>query len=187
MHRYEATRGRQVVTLEEGAMIGKFDDFQFDIRTWRIFGYRLKPLHVFGRAGGVAAEDLDKVGRDVVFIRAESQVVWSGAARNPEEGRAWASRYLGSKVLSRDGTALGTVGDLMFDDATHALCGLILSDGRLVLLDERVSTGPAAVVLEDDRCAVPLLDPQENEDPDHWWARMEEASRLGRSGPTQDA
>jgi len=186
MQRYEATRGRQVVTLREGAIVGKLDDFQFDIRTWRIFGYRLKSLHVFGRAGGVAAADLEKVGRDVVFVSAESKVVWSGAARNPEEGRAWASRYLGTKVLSRDGTDLGVVEDLLFDPTAHALVAVVLADGRLALLGEHVSTGPAAVVLEDTRFAVPLIDAEEGEDPELWWARMEQAARRGRpEGPAE--
>jgi uncharacterized protein YrrD len=176
MHRFEATRGRQVVTLAEGAIVGKFDDFQFDIRTRRIFGYRLKSLHVFGRAGGVPAAELDKIGRDVVFIRAEGAVVWSGATRNAEDGRAWASRYLGTKVLSRDGSALGEVHDLVFDAGAHLLRAVILADGRLSLLDERVSTGPAAVVLEDEGCAVPLVEAEEGEDPALWWARMEAAA-----------
>ena len=182
MQRFDAARGRQVVTLREGANVGKLDDFQFDIRTWRIFGYRLKSPHVFGRAGGVAAADVEKVGRDVVFVSAESKVVWSGATRNPEEGRAWASRYLGTKVLSRDGTDLGTVEDLVFDPAAHLLVAVVLSDGRLALLGERVSTGPAAVVLEDTRYAVPLLDVEEGEDPELWWARMEQAARKGHPG-----
>ncbi len=180
MHRYEATRGRQVVTLEEGAIVGKLDDFQFDIRSWRIYGYRLKSLSVFGRAGGVAAADLEKVGRDVVFVTAESSVVWSGAARNPEDGRAWASRYVGTKVLTRDGTALGEVEDLLFDARSHTVRAVVLSDGRLALLGEHVSTGPAAVVLEDERRAVPLLDAEEGEDPDAWGARMEQAARVDR-------
>lgn len=183
MIRYETTRSRPVVSLEEGAIVGKFDDFQFDIRSWRIFGYRLRANTMFGRAGGIQADDLDKVGRDVVFISSEERVEWSGGARNPEDGRAWASRYLGTKVISRDGTALGEVDDLVFCPADDRLVALVLSGERIVELGPHVATGSAAVVIEDASFAVPLPD-DDPESPTNWWERVRTAV-TGRARPPE--
>ncbi len=169
MIRYESTRARPVVSREEGAIVGKFDDFQFDIRTWSIYGYRLRSSSMFGRAGGIQADDLDQVGRDVVFITSETRVEWSGGSRNPEDGRAWASRYLGTKVISRDGTALGEIDDLVFCARTDTLVGLILSGERIVQLGRHVATGSAAVVIEDASFAVPLPAEEDIENPTRWW------------------
>lgn len=169
MIRYETTRARPVVSREEGAIVGKFDDFQFDIRTWRIYGYRLRSTSMFGRAGGIEADDLDQVGRDVVFISSEQRIQWSGASRNSEDGRAWASRYLGTKVISRDGTSMGEVDDLVFCARTDTLVALILSGERIVELDRHVATGSAAVVIEDASFAVALPEHEDHENPTNWW------------------
>jgi uncharacterized protein YrrD len=177
MIRYETTRARPVVSREEGAIVGKFDDFQFDIRTWGIYGYRLRSSSMFGRAGGILAEDLDQVGRDVVFISSEERVEWSGGSRNPEDGRAWASRYLGTKVISRDGTALGEVDDLVFCARTDKLVALILSGERIVELDRHVATGSAAVVIEDASHAIPLPSEAESENPARWWENARKVFR----------
>jgi uncharacterized protein YrrD len=172
MIRYETTRARPVVSREEGAIVGKFDDFQFDIRSWTIYGYRLRSSSMFGRAGGVLAEDLDQIGRDVVFITSESRVEWTGGSRNPEDGRAWASRYLGTKVISRDGTALGEIDDLVFCARTDTLVALILSGERIVELGRNVATGSAAVVIEDASFAVPLPAEEDHENPTTWWVNV---------------
>ncbi len=169
MIRYETTRSRPVVSREEGAIVGKFDDFQFDIRSWSIYGYRLRSTSMFGRAGGILAEDLNQVGRDVVFITSEQRVQWTGGCRNPEDGRAWASRYLGTKVISRDGTAMGEVDDLVFCARSDALVALVLSGERIVELGRHVATGSAAVVIEDASLAVPLPEEDDHENPTGWW------------------
>jgi uncharacterized protein YrrD len=189
MIRYETTRARPVVSREEGAIVGKFDDFQFDIRTWSIYGYRLRSSSMFGRAGGVLADDLDQVGRDVVFITSEARVEWTGGARNPEDGRAWASRYLGTKVISRDGTALGEVDDLVFCARTDALVALILSGERIVELGRHVATGSAAVVIEDASFAVLLPEAEEDhENPTNWWASVRKVfSKKDKPEPDADA
>jgi len=181
MIRYESTRARPVISRQEGAIVGKFDDFQFDIRSWQVYGYRLRSTKMFGRAGGIRAEDLDLVGRDVVFIISEDRVQWTGGSRNPAAGRAWASRYLGTKVISRDGTAMGEVDDIVFDASSDRVVALVLSGERVVELGRHVATGSAAVVIEEASYAVPL--PEEDvESPTGWWERARGAFRSkGRS------
>ncbi len=146
---FRKAHGLQVIARQEGAIIGRFDDFQFDLETRAIYGYRIKGTGMFAKAGGVAATSLDQIGRDVAFVGAEDTVEWSGAGRNVEDGRAWASQYRGTRVMSRNGVSLGTVEDFVFDPASDAVLGLVLDGERLVELGPPVATGPAAVIIED--------------------------------------
>ncbi len=39
---FRKAHGLQVVARKEGALIGRFDDFQFDLESRAIYGYRMK-------------------------------------------------------------------------------------------------------------------------------------------------
>lgn len=175
MNRLEESRGKPVVTRREGAIAAKFDDFQFDLRTWEIYGYRLRATSMFGKAGGIQAGDLDQVGRDVAFVGSADQVEWTGGGRNAEDGRAWASRYLGTRVISRDGASLGEVEDLVFEPGASRVVAVILTGERIALLDDSVATGSAAVVLENEDLAHALPKDRHGEMPASWWARVQRA------------
>jgi uncharacterized protein YrrD len=146
---FRKAHGLQVVAKKEGAIVGRFDDFQFDLATRSIYGYRIKGTGMFAKAGGVAANALDQIGRDVAFVGEEASVEWSGGGRNVEDGRAWASQYRGTRVMSRNGVSLGTVEDFVFDPGADMVMGLVLDGERIVELGPAVATGPAAVIIED--------------------------------------
>jgi uncharacterized protein YrrD len=169
MKTFLQARGMQVATLQEGAQIGKLDDFLFELETGRIFGYRLKQ-GVIARTGGVAASALTLIGRDLVYVTSEASVDWTGLARRADEGRAWASQYRGSKVVSRRGASLGVVDDFVIEESPPAVKALLLDGNRLVRLDERVSTGRDAVILDEPSVALALED-DEPETTD-WWIRV---------------
>lgn len=181
MIRYEEARGRPIVTRKEGAIIGKLDDFQFDLRSGQVFGYLVRATSLFRKAGGVRASDLDQVGRDVVFIGSESQVEWIGGNRNSEDGRSWASRYLGTKVVTRDGSAMGSVEDLCFHPGDRQVVAVVLSGNRIVRLDERISTGSAVVVIADSELAVPMPESRDEEASETWWHRVLDATTSRQS------
>lgn len=168
---YRRSHGLPVVTLQEGAIIGKLDDFQFDLQTRHIYGYRMRGSGVFSRSGGVAAAHLQRIGRDVVFVGSESEVEWkSGSGRHNQEGRAWASQYRGIKVMSRAGALLGLVDDFVFDPVSDQILGVLVDNDRILALDESVATGPAAVIVEDP-AALRELAPAERV-PEEWWKRI---------------
>lgn len=176
---YRKTQGQQVVARAEGAYVGRLDDFQFDLSTREIYGYRLKGSGVFAKAGGVSALHLDQIGRDVAFVGTEAQVEWSGAPRNAEEGRAWASQYRGTRVMSRAGVALGEVDDFVFDAASRRVLAILLNNQRALELSGQVATGPAAVIVEDPSLLQDIpTEPQAA--PEEWWRRL-----LGARAPTE--
>jgi sporulation protein YlmC with PRC-barrel domain len=137
-----------VVAVGEGAIVGKFDDFQFNLETGAIYGFRLKGPGMFGKSGGVASSAIVLLGRDLVLIRDEAAIEWGGS-RNAHEGRAWASEYRGTRVMSRRGDALGTVDDYQIDAAPARIVAIVLDGERVVPLSPRVSLGRDAVIVED--------------------------------------
>lgn len=149
MIRYRRAKALLVVSSEEGRILGKLDDFQFDLDTRAIYGFRVREPGVFGKVGGVAASQVTRLGQDVAFVAREADVEWVPATRQAEEGRAWASQYRAARVMSRSGRDLGTVEDFVFTRDADRVVGLVLNDERLVDLDEHVATGPAAVILDD--------------------------------------
>lgn len=159
-----------VVTQAEGALVGKLDDFQFDLVTRQIYGYRIKGSGMFSKAGGVAADKLVQVGRDVVFVASEQDIEWNAPARKSEEGRAWASQYKGTRAMSRRGTALGQVEDFVFDAAVDKVLALFLDGDRVLELDDNVATGPAAVVADSSDLVQEL--PGTPSEQQSWWARL---------------
>ena len=105
---HRTSSGLPVVTLSEGAIVGKLDDFQFDLSSRRIYGFRVRGSGVWSKYGGVEASKLERIGKDVVFVTSEADVEWrAGGTRHAEEGRAWASQYRGIRVMSRSGAAMG--------------------------------------------------------------------------------
>ena len=173
MNTWKKTQSRPVATLKEGAIVAKFDDFQFDLETGRIFGYRLKGQGVFSRSGGVAAANLSLIGNDLVFIRQESDIEWTSEKRNPEDGRAWASQWCGkTRVITRRGANLGEIEDLVIEAAPPKVLALILDNSRMLKMgDGKVTIGRDAVVIEDPTAVLPMPDDETQED---WWDKVKD-------------
>ncbi len=147
MASFKKVQGLQVATITEGAIVGTVADLQFDLENRGIYGYRVKSGAVFSKTAGVGTGAVRLLGRDLLLIEAESALE-AGASKAPaEDGRAWASAYIGSKVLSRKGEAVGTVEDLEVE--RERVVGLLLDQDRVVALDGRVTLGKDVVVVED--------------------------------------
>ncbi|MBL8617549.1 MAG: PRC-barrel domain-containing protein [Deltaproteobacteria bacterium] len=171
---WKRAQNLQVATLEEGALLGRLDDFLFDLESHRIYGWRLKGGGMFGKAGGVRVEDVLLIGRDLALIRTEGAVEWSAAKPSVLEGRAWASAYKGTQAITRKGGALGAVQDFVIDRSGGQVTGLLLSSGAVLPLNGRVNTGAAACIAESADVAV-ILAGAEGDDRTDWWVRIKDA------------
>lgn len=169
MSAFKKIQSLPVATRVEGAIVGKIDDFQFDLESGRIFGFRLTK-GVFSKAGGISADALELFGRDLVFVRDEEAVAWTGAARVAVEGRAWASEYRGTKVMSRRGEGLGAVEDFVVATGPARVTALLLDGNRVALYDDQVAVGRDAVILADAERA--LTRPEADEEGGELWKRM---------------
>jgi uncharacterized protein YrrD len=149
------------------------DDFQFSLEDGKIFGYRLRAPGVFAKTGGVAASEVIRIGKDLMLIKEAACISWTGDKRNLEEGRAWGSRYLKMRVMTRRGTGMGHIEDFYLEhtpENTGTILGLLLDGERMVRLDEgKVTLAKDVVILEEAGAAVPLEGEPENTD---WWSRI---------------
>ena len=180
---WKRAQNLQVATLEEGAIVGRLDDFQFDLETLAIYGWRLKGSGMFGRTGGVRATEVRLVGRDLAFIQTEKAVEWTSGKTAAVGGRAWASTYRGTTAITRRGRSLGAVQDFVLDRDGTRVTGLILHGGLLVPLDERVHTGPAAIIVESSDVVIEMPD-DETDERGAWWERLRDA--VGKRGREED-
>lgn len=155
MRTWRKIRGLAAVTLDEGAIVGRLIDFQFDLETGGIFGWRLKSSGVFGRAGGVAARDVTLIGRDAVLLRGVDAVEWGGGKPRPVDGRGWASMLVGRGVMTRAGDMVGAVKDLALDPRGTVLA-LMLDGDRILPLEARLRLGPEVAVIESREAVVEL-------------------------------
>ncbi|MEL6346856.1 MAG: PRC-barrel domain-containing protein [Myxococcota bacterium] len=184
MDTWKRAEKMQVVSLKEGAIVGRLDDFQFDLESRQIYGWRLKGLGMFSKAGGTPAARITQIGADVAFITSESDVEWSGIRAKAVVGRAWASGYIGMSVMSRRGTVMGAVKDFVIDVQADVVTSMILHGNRLLVLDEQVQTGSDVIIV---RSSDILIDLPEEEQREPWWARVRDALRARRSPPQLEA
>ena len=167
MRSFKRVQGMQAVARVEGAYVGKVDDLMFELQTGAISGWRLKTGAVFSKGGGVSASDLELLGRDVGLVRAEGAIEWAGGSKpKAPDGKAWAGTYQGTGALTRSGTSLGEVKDLIVDDTGDRVLAVTLSDGRLVALDSRAQLGSSALILENESVPTTLPD---DEGKEAWW------------------
>ncbi|RME27535.1 MAG: hypothetical protein D6798_04320 [Deltaproteobacteria bacterium] len=176
---WKRSQNMQVVSLAEGAYVGRLDDFQFDLESHRIYGWRLKSGGMFGRSGGVAAAHLSLLGRDVAFLDTEQSVEWGPTARRPVDGRAWASAYRGTPAITRRGRSLGPVQDFVLDVHGSRITAILIQGDRLLRLDGRVHLGPAAVIATSMDDVVELGEGDPEPEGPTWWARLKEALGFG--------
>jgi uncharacterized protein YrrD len=171
MDRFKRVAGLQVVSLAEGATLGKIEDFQFDLETHQVYGWAIKGLGVFGKSGAVPSSRLSLLGRDVAFVVAEADVEFGGA-RSRVDGRAWAAAWKGTPAMSRKGQALGKVEDYVLDPSGNHLRGVVISGDIYVPLGAAANTGPSALIVVDEAAMVhPAAEPAGGD----WWDRMKGA------------
>jgi uncharacterized protein YrrD len=170
MRTFRKMVGMQAATVAEGAIVGKLDDFQFDLESGAIYGFRLKGPGVFAKSAGVAADQLVCFGRDLVLLKAEAALEWGGE-RNEEDGRAWATSWRGTRVMTRRGAGMGTVEDYVVEADPPRVRALVLDQDRLVPLDGRVATGRDGVILEEPAVVQDIPEDAADATTD-WWTRM---------------
>ncbi len=150
MDSWKRAQGMNGYSVEEGADLGRIDDFQFDLQTRKIYGWRLRQMGVFGKTGGLKAESLLLLGEDVALIRSKEAVLWGREKKNSTHGRVWASRYRKTEVLNRRGERLGRIVDIVIDQAGNEVQGFLLTDEQLLPLFTDVVIGPDSVIVEKD-------------------------------------
>jgi uncharacterized protein YrrD len=146
--------GLDVVELESGCQLGQVVEVMVDEQTRKLQGvvYRTDSGLRLARYRAVHS-----FGQDAVTLAAsEPNCALSAPAK--QNDKPWFSRLLGKPVLSEDGTDLGTIDDICFDEESGSLLGFRVSGGliqdltegkELLPLQSRLTYGEDAVIVHD--------------------------------------
>lgn len=161
--RLGSLRGLHAVSLDEGRLLGLVEEFFIDPYAKSICGLQLKPRGLFARPSWYAIGQVERLGRDVIFLSSTAEAAPSGRGLRG---------FTGMPVTSKAGTNLGVLADLLVDERwliTHVQ----LRSGQQVALDPAQAVfGLDTVLLQAD--AAPFT------------PTAEEASRPSRAGAPDD-
>lgn len=155
MRKHKELQGLAVVDVTGGRKLGSVGDLVVSPDNGRIVALTLSGGMLGGGGSYVATEDVRAIGPDAVTVEGEN--VARPDSEMPEGIRAArdASRHLtGKKVVTENGTLLGTVSDYLVDESALRVTGLSLGGGLLssedaLSADRIVSLGPDAIIVTD--------------------------------------
>jgi len=172
---WKRVQNMDIVALSGGVLVGRLDDFQFDLDDWNIYGWRVKGQGMFAPTGGLRASEVTLIGRDVVLITGDSEIEWSGSKPGAIDGRAWASGYCGMEIVNRRGAQLGVVKDFVVESTGSRVTGFILNADRMLILNDDVKTGPDVVICKRSDL---VMDMPQDDQKDNWWARIRDSLQI---------
>lgn len=130
--------GKQVISLDGGALLGTVDDLLFSENQSHVLGFSIK-TGMFGEPIIIAFADIDAFGPDALVARPAGSVGSEPGATAPERQPA----VQGKRVITRDGRDLGRVKDLHFDERTGEILGYELANNAFAgLLPRRYILPP---------------------------------------------
>lgn len=141
--RYLELRGREVVALAEGRLLGPIRRVTLDSRTKRIVGLafrgKLTSTEVW-----VEASTVERLGEDVVFLASAAQVL------DGEPPGRDARDVLDLQVTTTEGSRLGTVRDLVIDTETWTIAAVVIEAAVEIPISEGSVLGEDALLLQTD-------------------------------------
>lgn len=155
MRKRKELQGLAVVDVTGGKKLGAVGDLVVSPDTGRIVALTLNGGMLGGAGSYVPIEDVRAIGPDAVTVADEN--VARPDSEMPDGLRAArdASRALaGKKVVTENGSLLGTVSDYLVDESALRVTGLTLGGGLLsgedaLSADRIVSLGPDAIIATD--------------------------------------
>jgi uncharacterized protein YrrD len=155
MRKHKDLEGLAVVDVSGGRKLGAVSDLVISPDDGRIVAITLRG-GLFGGGGSyVAAGDVRSIGPDALTV--EGDQVLRPESEMPDElrkARDASQSLTGKKVVTENGTLLGTVSDYLVDESTLRVTGLTIGGGLLsgadaLAADRVVSVGPDALVVTD--------------------------------------
>lgn len=165
--------GLAVVDVQGGRRLGHIDEVVVSPDDLRLLGFVMKEGNLFNqRERVVEASGIRSIGADAVTVDGEELAGDADAASEAfREARTGDRRLIGSKVVTQEGTLLGTVDDFAIDESQQrvgalTLRGGLLSGGDALPAERIVSVGPDVVVVRGETTTKAGPPSQEETEPD---------------------
>ncbi|HVB63257.1 MAG TPA: PRC-barrel domain-containing protein [Nitrolancea sp.] len=136
-------KGMTVVSLQEGAKLGQVDQPLFDLAKRQLWA-----LHVKGDSGisVLPFDQIAKIGSDAITVTT-SQVTQTPGADSVGEGLVDLHGLQKLKIVDQDGTFLGTLSEIEFDQLSGKVTQLLAHKGGMMGIGGTTTTIDAAATL----------------------------------------
>lgn len=155
MRKRKELQGLGVVDVTGGKKVGSVGDLVISPENGRLVALTLGGGMMGGEGSYIAIEDVRAIGQDAITIEGENVVRPSEEMPDGVRAARDASRGLaGKKVVTENGSLLGTVSDYLIDETAMRVSGLTIGGGLLsnedaISADRVVSLGPDAIIVTD--------------------------------------
>jgi uncharacterized protein YrrD len=139
-------RGMAVVTLDDGKKVGTCDDFYFDLPTHRVYALRVRTGLLGHKVLPVSG--INAIGQDAITTASGEELgdkLNDAQASNLASGQA----LLAYKIMSANGTLVGTIGNVLLDVSSPSAPGIAaieLAGGLRERLGGRYPSFPASMI-----------------------------------------
>jgi uncharacterized protein YrrD len=170
----KSLKGIAVVSIEQGEKVGTVDDLLFDLEGRKVVAFKLiKPGLL--RSGGIVLrmDDVESIGKDAVMIRNRERIRELKDERDLQ-GRPDLAALSSLRVVTQDGTYVGNLATVQFDQKFGRLTAIEITGGGLmdrlrrtkeVEISEVVSMGTDVVIIPDSYAPVSSEEPESKEEP----------------------
>lgn len=156
MHRISHTVGKPIISADTGDKLGHISDALLDPSSIRVLGFVVGG-GLLGEERVLPFESVQTLGGDTVIVRG-AELIGAREWRTAGAQTTRSSAISGKSVVTTSGRRVGTVSDLIVDQATGAITELEIGASDLGGLRKRrshvgvsrdVRIGPDAVVVPD--------------------------------------
>ena len=148
--------GLPVLITGTGMQIGEVKEVILNLEQAAVLGIVLAGVHWFANDQGVILEDVFRVGRDAIMLRATYAVRELTPAMLP--GIIYRhAELLGKPIYTETGVYCGILTDALFDSSTGEIKTYEISDGLIadLLYGRNLMPLPQAQVVSQDRIIIP--------------------------------
>lgn len=177
MRKRKELQGLAVLDVSGGKKVGTVGDLVVSPEDGRLMAITIGGGMLGGGGSFVAADDIRSIGADAITVEGENVARPESEMSDGLRTARDASRQLpGKKVVTENGTLLGTVHDVLVDESTLRVSGLTIGGGMLstedaLAADRIVSVGPDALIVTDDATERGGAETEASERPSPWAAR----------------
>lgn len=154
MRNAKELQGLAIVDVRGGKKLGTADEIVVSPDDGRLVGFVMKSLGVLSpNEHFVEMSDVRSIGADAITVEGEEVAHTSEEATEAfREARGGGRTLSGKKVVTQDGSVVGTISDYTIDEGRGRVTGLILGGGLfekgdVIPADRIVSVGPDVVVV----------------------------------------
>lgn len=127
----KALVGMAVVGQEDGAQLGHVRDLIFDHETDQVLALVLGERDLFGLIDALIVpwRELRSIGKDVILARSSASRIKLHDDPASSSVSTRETSLSGTHIVTTEGKALGTLADMMIDEATGRVAGYEVSGG----------------------------------------------------------